>query len=114
MFVAPLLPPTATTRASARACAAPSQPAPVATLAVVAWLVAGVSAIVLFPTLRDGPTLGVTIPFWLVAAPAIDLAWLARGRVIAALRRAARRPRRRPPSQARRLQSARRPVRSSR
>lgn len=110
MFVAPLLLPTATPRASARMPAADAPRSPV--FAVVAWLVIGAVAIVSIPALRGDPALGATVPFWLVAAPAIDLAWLARARIGAVIRRIARTARRRP-SQAKRLQCARRARRSS-
>ena len=57
--------------------------------AVMAWLIAGVVAVAVVPVLRGGGTLGATLPFWLIAAPAIDLCWIDRRRVakrMAALR----------------------------
>jgi len=81
---------------------------------LTAWLVAGASLLALFPVLRGGAALGATVPFWLVAAPAINLAWFARGRIASRVVRALRRFRRPVVGQARRLQSRRRADRSSR
>jgi hypothetical protein len=52
------------------------------------WLGAGLLAVVAFPTLRGvDPTIG-WLPFWLVLAPALDLAVLRRGRIASAFRAA--------------------------
>jgi hypothetical protein len=114
MFVAPLSLPAAADRpvARARATAASVSRAPLRVLA--AWFVGGASALALVPALRGGATLGATLPFWLVAAPAINLAWFARGRIAVAIRRALRRSQKPVAVQARRLQSRPRPDRSSR
>ncbi|MBN8728761.1 MAG: hypothetical protein J0H15_13810 [Xanthomonadales bacterium] len=62
---------------------------------LLAWLGAGVSALLLYPDLRGGSAFGLTLPFWLVAAPLIDLAWLRRRRLGALLaQRFSRRTRR--------------------
>jgi hypothetical protein len=64
---------------------------------LLAWLAVGVIALLLVPMLRGGRTLGATLPFWLVAAPLVDLAWIGRTRIAAFVRHAfgtpgARRP----------------------
>jgi hypothetical protein len=59
---------------------------------LLAWLAVGVVALLLYPDLRGGPTLGLTLPFWLVAAPLIDLAWLRRRRLAASLAQRGGRP----------------------
>lgn len=54
--------------------------------ALQVWLILGVAAVVCFPVLRDvDPTFG-WLPFWLVVAPAIDLAFLRRTRIVAWMR----------------------------
>jgi len=115
MFVAPLSLPAAVDRPTvrARATVATVSRAPLRA-ALVAWFVGGACALALVPALRGGATLGATLPFWLVVAPAINLAWFARGRIGGAIRRALRRSRRPAAVQARRLQSRSRPDRSSR
>jgi hypothetical protein len=45
---------------------------------VGAWLLAGCVLVRLVPSLRGGRLLGGTMPFWLVVAPLVDLAWLGR------------------------------------
>ncbi|HEU4664349.1 MAG TPA: hypothetical protein VFS55_09990 [Dokdonella sp.] len=112
MFVAPLSAPSTASTAPVRPRTARPHRAPAAALA--AWLLVGLGAIALFPALRGGDAFGSTLPFWLVAAPAIDLAWLARARIAATLAAAARRLWRHPATQARRLQGVRRARRSSR
>ena len=52
---------------------------------LLAWLGAGSTALLLYPDLRGGSAFGLTLPFWLVAAPLIDLAWLRRKRLRALL-----------------------------
>ncbi|HUD43901.1 MAG TPA: hypothetical protein VMR06_18100 [Dokdonella sp.] len=49
------------------------------------WALAGLLIVMLVPAARPGPLLGWSLPFWLVLAPAINLAWLARRRWLAAL-----------------------------
>lgn len=82
MFVAPVsLPDSLARRPRARTRPIPTVDAP---KIVACWLVAGIAALVFIPALRGGPALGATVPFWLVVAPAIDLAWLLRARLVAA------------------------------
>jgi hypothetical protein len=40
------------------------------------WLAFGLLALAAIPPLRGGPLTGATAPYWLIAAPLIDLAWL--------------------------------------
>jgi hypothetical protein len=55
-------------------------------VALQAWLLIGIAAVVCFPALRSiDPTFG-WLPFWLVATPAIDLAFLCRRQIGAWLR----------------------------
>ncbi len=67
-----------------------SRSRPVSTARVPAWLfawaAAGTLAVLLVPALRGGGFGGATLPFWLVAAPLINIAWLTRVRWMAALR----------------------------
>jgi len=48
---------------------------------LVAWLLVGCAVVVLVPAVRGGRLLGATLPFWLVAAPLVDLAWIGRERL---------------------------------
>lgn len=48
---------------------------------LVAWLIVGCAVVLLVPAVRGGRLLGVTLPFWLVAAPLVDLAWIGRERL---------------------------------
>ena len=101
MFVAPLSLPSAATRAKPPSHAIGAACSPMPWLA--GWLLAGLVAVALVPALRGGSTFGATAPFWLVVAPAVDLAWLARARIGAVLVRVLRRMQQRAPVQARRL-----------
>lgn len=50
---------------------------------MIGWAVLGILAVLCIPALRGGPQTGWTLPFWLVAAPLINLAaiaWLRRTR----------------------------------
>ena len=69
------------------------------------WLTAGVVACLLFPALRGHDPLLGWLPFWLIAAPFVDLCFLNRQRLTAAVRAflVRRTHRRRPARQARRL-----------
>lgn len=49
--------------------------------ALTAWLLVGLAALALVPFARGDRLLGATLPFWLVAAPLIDLAWIERARI---------------------------------
>jgi hypothetical protein len=44
------------------------------------WAVGGPISVVLFPVLRGGMTSGMSLPFWLAAAPLINILWLTRRR----------------------------------
>ena len=48
---------------------------------LVAWLLVGCAVVLLVPAVRGGRLLGATLPFWLVAAPLLDLAWIGRERL---------------------------------
>jgi len=50
---------------------------------LVAWLLVGCVVVVLVPAVRGGRVFGATLPFWLVAAPLVDLAWIGRERLAA-------------------------------
>ena len=69
------------------------------------WLAAGAVACLLFPPLRGSDPLLGWLPFWLIAAPCIDLLLLNRLRMPAAVRAflVRRTRRRRPARQARRV-----------
>jgi hypothetical protein len=49
--------------------------------ALIAWLAIGVGLLLLVPMARGDRLLGATLPFWLVAAPLVDLVWLERRRL---------------------------------
>ncbi|MDR2011437.1 MAG: hypothetical protein LBQ20_00020 [Rhodanobacter sp.] len=64
------------------------QPARIATPATVflhAWFVTGCIVLALVPWARGSTAFGATLPFWLVVAPLIDLAWIGRARWIRVL-----------------------------
>jgi hypothetical protein len=48
---------------------------------LVAWLLVGCAVVLLVPAVRGGRLFGATLPFWLVAAPLVDLAWIGRERL---------------------------------
>ncbi len=52
-------------------------------LALTCWLIAGLAALICIPELRGTNPLFGWLPFWLVVAPAIDLAVLRRRSLIA-------------------------------
>jgi hypothetical protein len=54
--------------------------------ALQVWLLLGVAAVACFPVLREVDPLFGWLPFWLVVAPAIDLAFLRRERIVAWMR----------------------------
>ena len=54
----------------------------------LAWLGAGALAWLMLPALRGGPLVGASGAFWLIGAPLIDLAWLARRDIARSLRSA--------------------------
>jgi hypothetical protein len=82
MFLAPLSVPPSLRALSNR----PSRPARRRMrldAALFAWLLVGCAVMLLVPAVRNGRLLGATLPFWLVAAPLIDLAWVGRERIAA-------------------------------
>jgi hypothetical protein len=48
---------------------------------LIAWAAAGCLVLLLSETARGGAALGASLPFWLVGAPLIDLAWVERTRI---------------------------------
>ncbi len=66
------------------------------TKTLMTWLIGGLVVLFLVPAARGGETLGATLPFWLLAAPLIDLAWIERRRIAhratECLRNSSRRP----------------------
>jgi len=57
---------------------------------LVAWAILGAGVMFCVPSARGGGALGGTLPFWLVAAPLIDLAWCKRRTLSEAFRRGVR------------------------
>jgi hypothetical protein len=53
---------------------------------LLVWAVGGLTSVALFPSLRGGVSAGMSIPFWLVAAPLINILWLTRQRWLVQLR----------------------------
>lgn len=49
--------------------------------ALIAWLAFGIGVVLCMPLARGDRVLGATLPFWLIAAPLIDLAWISRRRI---------------------------------
>lgn len=47
---------------------------------LVAWAILGSLAVLCVPGLRGSPTTGLTLPFWLVAAPLLNILWMKRKR----------------------------------
>ena len=47
---------------------------------LLAWAAIGILATCLVPGLRGGELTGLSVPFWLIAAPLINIAWLNRSR----------------------------------
>jgi hypothetical protein len=78
MLIAPFsVSPRERSRASARPVAqpAPTKP-PIGGL--LAWLALGIGVLLLVPLARGDRFFGATLPFWLVVAPLVDLAWVER------------------------------------
>jgi hypothetical protein len=79
MLIAPFsVPPSARSRDVPRRLLRPLRP-PTKTL--MSWLIGGLVVLLIAPAMRGGAMLGATLPFWLVAAPLIDLAWIERRRI---------------------------------
>jgi hypothetical protein len=49
------------------------------------WLLIGIGAVIAVPAARSNDAFGATLPFWLIGAPLLDLAWLKRGHLIDAV-----------------------------
>lgn len=77
-------------RARSASAALAQRPDTFALLAVLGWLAIGGFALALLPHSRAGADLGATLPYWLVGAPLVDLAWLMRKRLARVLGQAAR------------------------
>ena len=96
MLLAPLLP-VSLTQPSARKLAqsrrrdtGPLLTPPARRAVLVGWALLGALALLCIPALRGGPQTGWTLPFWLLAAPLLNLAalaWLQRGANAATRRR---------------------------
>jgi len=75
------------------------------------WLFVGTLIVILVPAARGGSALGATLPFWLIAAPLIGLAWTHRRAILrhiagsASIPRRSRRMARRQPRHQRRVRS---------
>ena len=63
---------------------------------LVAWLLIGCAIVLLVPAVHGGRLFGGTLPFWLVAAPLVDLAWVGRERLAANVRALISQPHSRP------------------
>ncbi len=74
--------PSASTRGNPRATWAP--------VVLGIWLIVGVCGLIAVPAARGSAFFGATLPFWLVVAPLLDLAWLKRADIVAVLRRQSR------------------------
>lgn len=59
-------------------------------LYLYAWLALGACTLLCVPAARGGALLGATLPFWLVGAPLLDLAWLRRAAIVGTLHRCMR------------------------
>ena len=46
--------------------------------ALIAWLIVGCAVLLAVPAARGGRMFGATLPFWLVVAPLLNLAWIER------------------------------------
>jgi hypothetical protein len=53
---------------------------------LLVWAIGGLISVALFPSLRGGMATGMSVPFWLVAAPLINILWLTRRRWLGQLR----------------------------
>ena len=51
-----------------------------------AWAALGALSVLCVPALRGGPITGLSLPFWLVAAPLLNMLWLTRWRWLSRLR----------------------------
>ncbi|HVT32313.1 MAG TPA: hypothetical protein VHE32_06690 [Rhodanobacteraceae bacterium] len=74
--VSPAKRPAALNRPAAR----PARTKPL-TGSLLAWAATGVGVLLLVPFARGDRFFGATLPFWLVVAPLVDLAWVERRRI---------------------------------
>jgi hypothetical protein len=82
MLIAPFsLTPAQRSRTAIRRASAAARPVRPPPGALIAWLVFGIGVVLCVPAARGDRVLGATLPFWLIAAPLIDLAWIARRRI---------------------------------
>lgn len=99
MFVAPLVLPTSRTtarppafaRVRDRTVTRMTEASTGAPLLLLIWLASGLLVLWCVPAARGSGPLGATLPFWLIAAPLLDLGWLWRARLARVLARAYRR-----------------------
>ncbi|WP_440224941.1 hypothetical protein ACQQ2N_06790 [Dokdonella sp. MW10] len=92
MLLAPFtladVPATRSPRRTRRAAAKATVPAVRVPAWLVAWAVVGALLLAFVPATRGGGFGGATLPFWLLGAPLVDIAWLTRRRWLAVLRAA--------------------------
>lgn len=84
MLIAPFSVPQSSIPTAARSRDVPRRlmrPLRPPTRTLMSWLIGGLVVLLLVPAARGGAALGATLPFWLVAAPLIDLAWIERRRI---------------------------------
>lgn len=67
----------------------------IATAFLIVWCAIGVGLVLCVPAARGSSLFGATLPFWLVAAPLLDLGWLKRASLRRLLREQSTRMRRR-------------------
>lgn len=90
MLVAPfaLTEPTARSRKPSARRPSTASHSQVVPLWLMAWALLGGIGVFTFPALRGGEFGGLTVPFWLVAAPWINILWLTQPRWSRFFRRA--------------------------
>ena len=74
-----------TTRANKPPCKSPVVPG-----WLIVWALAGALSLCCFPALRSDGLGGLSVPFWLVGAPVLDIAWVLRRRWLGQLGQLAR------------------------
>jgi hypothetical protein len=82
MLIAPFsVSPAERSRAPSRPVARPARTKPPIG-GLLAWLAVGIGVLLLVPFARGDRFFGATLPFWLVAAPLLDLGWIERRRIV--------------------------------
>jgi len=82
MFIAPFsLSPFERTRATRSSQSSAKSGRPPAG-ALIAWLIVGCAVLLAVPAARGDRMFGATLPFWLVVAPLLNLAWSERRRIV--------------------------------